>query len=120
MRASVCCAAAIALAGCAEQQQAPLPPPPPRHPTIEGSAKSVSSSDIHVVLNLARKQLIKWYGSALPVYSVRVVNRNEIEIHYWPRDTETLAFADRVNGKWKIRDVEIERVIIKNTNIPVG
>jgi hypothetical protein len=123
MHTSACLAAsvaAIALAGCAGQQSALATPLPPSHPRIEGNAKDVSSSDVRIVLDLTRKQLIKWYRSALPIYSVRVVNRNEMEIHYWPRDAEMLAFADRVNGKWKIRDVEIERVIIKNANIPVG
>ena len=111
-------ATVVALAACAEQQP-PSPPPPPREPSIEGNTKSVSAADIRAILSLMRKHLIQSYGSALPVYSIRVVDRNHAEVHYWPDRNETIAFTERINGKWRLAN-EIERIIITNANLPLG
>jgi hypothetical protein len=99
------CVFALLLAGCAEHPQTQLPRPP-AHPIIEGNIKSVSSADIRFVLQLMREDMIRYRGSKFPVYTVRVLDRDHIEICYWPEGEETWASAERVKGKWKLSDKE--------------
>jgi hypothetical protein len=104
------------LAGCAEHFPHQPPPPPPARPSIEGNVKSVSSVDIRFVLELKRRDMIQSDRHASPIYSVRVVDHNHMQIHYWSGSVECWAYAERVKGKWKLSGVE--RVIVSGSNIP--
>ncbi len=106
---------AILFAACAQDRK---PPPPPAQPSIEGNAKSVSAADIRVVLELKRKDMIMSHGSASPIYTVRVIDHNHIEIGYWLGGTETWAIAERVKGKWKLADYE--RIMVRAADIPTS
>ena len=106
------------LAACAEQLQQPPTKPPPAQPSIQGKVNSVSPAEIGLVLQLKRKDMIASQGSALPIYVVRVVDHNHIQLQYWSGGTETWAFAERVKGKWKL--AEFERVIVKASEIPTS
>jgi hypothetical protein len=114
MRASLC-TVAFALVACAQQ---PHQPPPPTQPSIQGKVNSVSAADIRLVLQLKRKDMIGNQGSKLPIYVVRVVDQNHIQLQYWSGAAETWAFAERVKGKWKL--AEFERVIVKASEIPTS
>ena len=107
-------AAILTLSSCAQEQ-----PPAPAHPALEGDWESVSHADVRVAMNIIRKDLIKTQGSALPIYRVRVVDRNHIQVCYWPRrDIEACAQVERVNGTW--RRSQFERAIITGRSVPTG
>jgi len=113
MRMSVCLAALVIVlcaGGCAEDPRyVSLPdrgvaaiPPAPSHPKIEGLVKSVSSADIREVIRLKQQDMLKEYGKVLPIYTVRVHNKNHIEVQYWGSDgVEFWRDARRLKGKWK-------------------
>ena len=115
---------ALALASCApeeeSQQRQPLQPLPPRHPALEGNIKSASSAEIRQILDLVRKHINKTYGSALPIYRVYVLNSSHVNVSYWAKGLQNVAYVERVNGKWKVTDTLIERAIITGRNIPTG
>src|SRR5689334_181259 len=106
--------AAFAMLSCASHE----PPPPPAHPVIEGARDSVSRADIRTVLDIVRKDLITRFGSTYPIYSVRVSDRDHIDVCYWPNGIHTCAVLWRVKGKWTLQP--FERVVVPNANIPVG
>jgi hypothetical protein len=106
--------AAIMLAGCADQpQHVAIPglgpqaiPPPPRQPKIEGDIQSVSAVDIREVIRLKQQDMIREFGRALPIYTVRVHNKNHIEVQFWePNGIEVWRDARRVKGKWKFDEL---------------
>ena len=105
---------AFAMLSCASHE----PPPPPAHPVIEGARESVSRADIRTVLDIVRKDLITHFGSAYPIYSVRVSDHDHIDVCYWPNGIHTCAVLWRVKGKWTLQP--FERVVVPNANIPVG
>jgi hypothetical protein len=110
------CTAALFAASCAEQR-----PPPPAHPTIEGDWDSVSHADIHAAMKLVREDVAKQYGSSLPMYRVVVVDRDHIQVCYWPSgDTEICAELYREHGKWRRPRVGEPRTIITAPNVPTG
>jgi hypothetical protein len=106
----------LMLAGCAEPLPHQQPPPPPARPSIEGSVKSVSSADIRLVLELKGREMIQSDRRMWPIYSVRVVDHNHIQIHYWSSSVECWAYAERIKGKWALSNTE--RVIVRGSNIP--
>jgi hypothetical protein len=77
-------------------------PPPPSHPKIEGDVNSVSSADIREVIWLKQQDMVKDYGRALPIYTVRVHSKNHIEVQYWGADgVQFWRDARRAKGRWK-------------------
>jgi hypothetical protein len=94
------------------------PPPPPAHLVIEGDSKSVSHADIRTVLGIVRKDLVTRFGSAYPIYAVRVSDHDHIDVCYWPNGIHTRAVLWRVKGKWTLQP--FERVVVPNANIPIG
>src|SRR6188474_2806007 len=100
--------AALIAGGCADEPQyvrlpGPGPaaiPRPPSHPKIEGDVNSVSSADIREVIWLKQQDMVKEYGRALPIYTVRVHSKNHIEVQYWGADgVEFWRDARRVKGR---------------------
>ena len=81
-------------------------PPPPRHPKIEGQAEAVSAADIREVIRLKQHDMIKEFGKALPIYTVRVHSKDHIEVQFWePDGVEVWRDARRVKGKWKFDEL---------------
>jgi hypothetical protein len=105
---------AFAMLSCASQNIAP----PPAHPVIEGKSKSLSRADIRIVLDIVRKDLVTRYGSAYPIYTVRVSDHDHIDVCYGLNDIYTCAVLWRVKGKWTLQP--FEKVDVPNPNIPVG
>ena len=104
---------AFAMLSCANQE----PPPPPKHPTIEGDWPSVSQSEILHVIEVVEKESISLYGSRLPPYSVRVTDRNHMEVCFRPPHMiEACHPVERVKGQWKTT----ERIIVTGQNVPTG
>jgi hypothetical protein len=106
--------AALIAGGCADEPHyvrlpGPGPaaiPPPPSHPKIEGDVNSVSSADIREVIWLKQQDMVKEYGRALPIYTVRVHSKNHIEVQYWGADgVEFWRDARRVKGRWKFDEL---------------
>jgi hypothetical protein len=104
----------LCFSGCADEpsytrMSGPGPaaiPPPPGHPKIEGNVNSVSSADIREVIQLKQQDTLREYGKVLPIYTVRVHNKNHIEVQYWGTDgIEFWRDARRVNGKWKFEEL---------------
>jgi hypothetical protein len=85
---------------------------------IEGAVHSVSSADIRTVLEIVRRDMPRSEGAVLPIYTVRVVDRNHVEVCYWPGSIETCAVVDRIKGKWTLQPVQ--RIMIKGLNIPIS
>jgi hypothetical protein len=117
MRTSLYLAALVvvlSVGGCAEESRSlslpgPGPgaiPPAPSHPKIEGRVNSVSSADIREVIRLKQQDMLNEYGKVLPIYTLRVHNKNHIEVQYWGADgVEFWRDARRVKGKWKFDEL---------------
>ena len=106
------CLAAVGLWGCAEPKL--IAPPAPAQPLIGGAVSSVSASDIRIVLAMMRADIATRLKSPAPIYAVQVDDHNHIEILYYPEGTKTVAEADRINGKWRLS--EIERLVLGGSN----
>ena len=107
--------AALVLLGCAAE----VPPPPPAEPIVDGQRHSVSRSDIRTVIALAKKRLAETGRVSQPIYHVHVERSDMITVSHGrlptPHDkTEEFLIFDRINGKWRLRDVEI----VRGFNIP--
>jgi hypothetical protein len=115
--------ATAAFLACAQQprQASPpqrqfQPPPAPAHPKIEGRVSSVSSGAIREVISLKQQDMLKEYGRVLPIYTIRVIDKNHIQVQYWGADgVEYWRDARRVKGKWKFD--ELVPVILAVTDI---
>jgi hypothetical protein len=105
---------AFAMLSCASHE----PPPPPPHPIIQGNINNVSRADIRTCLAIVRKDIIQRYGSALPIYTVKVADHSHVQVCYWPNGIDTCAMLERVKGKWTLQPYE--RVVVPSANIPVG
>jgi hypothetical protein len=112
---SIGSAAVLCLFSCA-QDTSPLP----AHPTIEGEWESVSLADIRTALDLVQKEVIRAYHSPRPIFRVRVVDRNHIEVcyyHAWPA-RDPYACQVVIRGKYGWALPELERAIMTGRNIP--
>ena len=88
-------------------------PPPPRHPKIEGTVQSVSAADIRAVIQLKQQNMVKEFGRALPIYTVRVHSKDHIEVQYWdPEGIEIWRDARRVKGKCKFDELSDQTIIV--------
>jgi|SRR5581483_2535238 len=110
----VALAVATVIGGCADEPhysrlRGPGPqaiPPPPHHPKIEGQVEAVSAADIREVIRLKHQDMIKEFGRALPIYTVRVHSKNHIEVQFWePDGVELWRDARRVKGRWKFDEL---------------
>jgi len=106
--------ATVFFVGCADEPHyvhlhGPGPgviPPAPRHPKLEGHINSVSAADIREVIRLKQQEMVKEFGTALPIYTVRVHSKNHIEVQFWdPEGVEVWRDARRVKGKWKFDEL---------------
>jgi len=115
--------ATLLCAGCVEQPRyvplrGPGPgaiPPAPSHPKIEGHVNSVSASDIREVIRLKQQDLIKEYGKARPIYTVRIHSHSHIEVQYYSPDGVSIwRDARRINGKWKFDKLSDDIILVGN------
>ena len=105
--------ATAAFVACAQQPRQALapqrqfqPPPAPAHPKIQGHISSVSSGDIRDVVSLKQQDMLKQYGRVLPIYTIRVIDKNHMQVQYWGADgVEYWRDARRIKGKWKFDEL---------------
>jgi hypothetical protein len=91
------------------------------HPAMGGAVRAVSRREIAQVTGLARQHLIESGRASHVIYQIEVVRSDMITIHHGepPKhvgDCLEQFFYDRVEGHWKLRNIEG----VCGENLPVG